>query len=83
MPLLVGNASELVVVRVELNPVGMPHRELLLGVAPIGTALLRVPGPALLRVDLVELPLEIAGRDPPGVALKIAVGIRSDGPSLR
>lgn len=75
MPLLVSDASKLVIVRVELNPVGMPHRELLLGVAPIGTALFRVPGPALLRVDLVELSLEIAGRDPPGVALKIAVNI--------
>jgi hypothetical protein len=53
----------------------MPHRKLLLGVASIGTALLRVPRPALLRVDLVELSLELAGRYLLGVALEVSVNV--------
>lgn len=73
--LIVGNAGELVVVRVEFDPVGMPHRKLFLSVPTVGTSFLRVLGPALFRVDLVELPLELAGRDPLGIGLEVSIDV--------
>jgi hypothetical protein len=53
----------------------MPHWKLLLGVSPLGAARGRIPSPTALRVEPVELALQLAGGYRPDVTRKIAIDV--------
>lgn len=61
--------------RVELDPIGVPHGQLLLRVAAVRPSRRRVPRPHLVLVEEVEVALQIAGREVAQLADEVAVDV--------
>ena len=61
--------------RVELDSIAVPHRKLPLLVAAVAPPTPGIPGPDLVRVQKIQLPLEFAARELPQVAFEIAVDV--------
>lgn len=72
---LVPQSGRLPDVRVELDPVLVPHGQLPLPVATVRAAGAGVPGPDLVRVEQVQLPFEPATVEGGRVADAVAVNI--------
>ena len=63
------------IVRVKLHAVGVPHGQLKLLRAAVGSSGCVMPGPAFLRVDEVEVVLQLSRRKAVRVALEVTIDV--------
>jgi hypothetical protein len=71
----IADTRELSEVWIELDAVLVPHRELLLRKTTVRAALRRIPGPDLVRVEEVQLPLQLSAGELTQVADEVPVDI--------
>src|SRR4051812_5458579 len=61
--------------RVEFDPIGVPHRQLPLRVSMVGSPRCRVPRPDLMRVQKIEFPSQLPTGKPKKVANEIGINV--------
>ena len=62
-------------VRIQFDPIAMPHGKLAFGIAAVRSARGRVPSPHLVRIEAIELLRQIPGCELHQVANKVSVDV--------
>ena len=75
MSAFISNSTELTVVRIEFDAIRVPHGKLSLCIATIRPPFSRIPRPAIVRIEQIQLALQLAACQSLQFALEIAVDV--------